>query len=112
MFWETFYWDISGDFCDLPTLPTLFFKWSECIKLDVGMETCHAGHIGVLMQGSIHVILHYGSGIAINAGEAYRLADGHDAWVMGEEPALGIKFSTDSKDVASWTRGLVLKRLY
>jgi len=87
-------------------------KWSECIKLDVGMETCHAGHIGVLMQGSIHVILHYGSGIAINAGEAYRLADGHDAWVMGEEPALGIKFSTDSKDVASWTRGLVLKRLY
>ena len=57
------------------------------------------------MQGSIHVVSDDGTEITINAGEAYRLAPGHDAWVVGEEPALGIEFATDSKDFAAWTRG-------
>jgi hypothetical protein len=81
------------------------WKWSECIKPHVGTESCQAGHIGVLMQGSIHVISDDGTEITIKAGEAYRLAPGHDAWVVGDEPALGIEFATDSKDFAAWTRG-------
>ena len=82
------------------------WKWSECIKPHVGTVSCQAGHIGVLMQGSIHVVSDDGSEITINAGDAYRLAPGHDAWVLGEEPALGIEFATDdSKVFAAWTRG-------
>ena len=81
------------------------WKWSECIKPHVGTESCQAGHIGVLMQGSIHVVSDDGSEITVNAGEAYRFAPGHDAWVVGEEPAIGVEFATDSKDFAVWTRG-------
>jgi hypothetical protein len=81
------------------------WKWSECIKPHVGTESCQAGHIGVLMQGTIHVASDDGTEITINAGDAYRLAPGHDAWVVGEEPALGIEFSTEGNDFAAWTRG-------
>ncbi len=81
------------------------WKWSECIKPHVGTESCQAGHIGVLMQGSIHVVSDDGSEITINAGDAYRLAPGHDAWVVGDEPALGIEFSTEEKEFAAWTKG-------
>ena len=81
------------------------WKWSECIKPHVGTESCQAGHIGVLLQGKIHVVSDDGSEITINAGEAYRLAPGHDAWVVGDEPAVNLEFSTDSKEFAAWTRG-------
>tara|TARA_B100000959_G_scaffold164926_1_gene172875 strand:- start:503 stop:838 length:336 start_codon:yes stop_codon:yes gene_type:complete len=46
-----------------------------------------------------------GSEMTINAGDAYRLAPGHDAWVVGDEPAVGVEFSTDHKEFAAWTRG-------
>ena len=45
-----------------------------------------------------------GSELTVNAGDAYRLAPGHDAWVVGDEPALGVEFSTDNKEFAAWTR--------
>ena len=60
-------------------------------RFDAGLDTCGVRD---------------GAEITINAGDAYRLAPGHDAWVVGEEQALGIEFATDdSKDFAAWTRG-------
>ena len=81
------------------------WKWSECIKPHVGTDSCQAGHIGVLMQGKIHVVCDDGSEETISAGSAYRIAPGHDAWVIGDEPALGIEFSTTEKEFAAWTKG-------
>ncbi len=81
------------------------WKWSECIKPLVETESCQAGHIGVLLQGQIPVVSDDGSELTVNAGDAYRLAPGHDAWVVGDEPALGVEFSTDNKEFAAWTRG-------
>ena len=69
------------------------WKWSECIKPHVGTESCQAGHIGVLLQGKIHVVSDDGSEVTINAGEAYRLAPGHDAWVVGDKPAVVYEFA-------------------
>ena len=81
------------------------WKWSECIKPLVETESCQAGHIGLLLQGQIHVVSDDGSELTVNAGDAYRLAPGHDAWVVGDEPAVGVEFSTDNKEFAAWTRG-------
>ena len=81
------------------------WKWSECIKSHVGIDSCQAGHIGVLMQGNIHVVCDDGSEEAISAGSASKIALGHDAWVLGDEPALGIEFSTTKKEFAAWTKG-------
>ena len=68
------------------------WKWSECIKPHVGTDSCQAGHIGVLLQGQIHVVSDDGSEITINAGEAYRLAPGHNACVVGDERAVKLEF--------------------
>ena len=81
------------------------WKRSECIKPHVETESCQAGHIGLLLQGQIHVVSDDGSELTINGGDAYRLAPGHDAWVVGDEPAVGVEFSTDNKEFAAWTRG-------
>ena len=38
-----------------------------------------------------------------NASATYSKPNG--AWVIGEEPAVNLEFSTDSKEFAAWTRG-------
>ena len=81
------------------------WKWSECIKSHIGTYLCQDGHIGVLMQGNIHVVGDDGSEEAISAGSAYKIVPGHDAWVVGDEPALGIEFSTTEKEFAAWAKG-------
>jgi D-lyxose ketol-isomerase len=81
------------------------WKWSECIKPHVGTESCQAGHGGVLIQGQIHVVSDDGSEVTVKAGDAYCLAPGHDGWVVGEEPAVGVEFSMDNKDFGPWTHG-------
>jgi hypothetical protein len=44
------------------------------------------------VSGSIHVVHDDGSVADIVGGEAYRIASGHDAWVNGDEPMVGIEF--------------------
>ncbi|NDD08756.1 MAG: cupin, partial [Rhodobacteraceae bacterium] len=81
------------------------WKWSECIKPHVETHSCQAGHIGMVLQGTLHVVSDDGSEITVSAGDAYRFAPGHDAWVVGSEPVIGVEFSTSSKEFAAWTRG-------
>ena len=81
------------------------WKWSECIKPHVETHSCQAGHIGMVLQGTRHVVSDDGSEITVSAGDAYRFAPGHDAWVVGSEPVIGVEFSTSSKEFAAWTRG-------
>ena len=47
------------------------WKWSECIKPHVGTESCQAGHVGVLIQGQIHVVSDDGTEVTVKAGDAY-----------------------------------------
>jgi hypothetical protein len=73
------------------------WKWSECIKPVVGTESCQNEHVGYLESGSLNVVHDDGTQIEIGAGEAYRIAPGHDAWVVGNDPAVAYEFkSADS----------------
>ena len=78
------------------------WKWSECIKPVVGTETCEAGHVGMVLQGKITVVHDDGSEITVSAGEAYSIAPGHDAWVVGEEEVVSYEFNNSGKDYAVW----------
>ena len=78
------------------------WKWSECIKPIVGTESCHAGHVGMILQGTITVVHDDGSEITVSAGEAYSFASGHDAWVVGDEEVIGYEFNNTGKDYAVW----------
>ena len=78
------------------------WKWSDCIKPVVGGDSCQAGHVGMILQGTIHVVSDDGSEITATAGDAYSFAPGHDAWVVGDEEFIAYEFNNSGKDYAVW----------
>jgi hypothetical protein len=68
------------------------FRWSTHMKPIVGTALCMHGHVGFLSSG--HVRGQYGDGCAFDftAPEVVVLEPGHDAWVVGREPAVLIQF--------------------
>ena len=81
------------------------WKWSTCIKPIVGTETCQAGHVGVIAQGTMHVKHDDGTEMEFIEGDTYFLAPGHDAWVVGDKEVIGYEFITDDKDFGPWKKG-------
>jgi quercetin dioxygenase-like cupin family protein len=47
--------------------------------------------VGYAVSGSLTVRLTDGTLKTINAGESYTIPPGHDAWVEGEQPFVGIE---------------------
>jgi hypothetical protein len=72
------------------------WKWSECIKPVVGTESCQAHHVGVIVSGAMHVRHDDGTETDITAGMAYVIEAGHDAWVVGDEPAVSYGFDSST----------------
>jgi hypothetical protein len=68
------------------------FRWSECIGPLVGADRCQVEHIGYVASGQLHVEHDDGTTGEAKAGEAFRIAPGHDAWVVGDEPVVLIEF--------------------
>ncbi len=79
------------------------WKWSDCIKPVVGGDSCQAAHLGVLLSGKIHIAATDGTEADLSAGDVYRLEPGHDAWVVGDEPAVALEF--ESKTADTYARG-------
>lgn len=79
------------------------WRWSDCIKPVVQTESCQVHHEGTLVQGRMHVVHDDGSEMDIGAGDAYVINPGHDAWVVGDEPAVGFEF--DSSAATVFARG-------
>jgi hypothetical protein len=67
------------------------WRWSECIKPIVGGDACQLSHVGYTLSGSLTVRLKDGSQITIGPGMSYTIPPGHDAWVEGSEPFVGIE---------------------
>ena len=78
------------------------WKWSECVKSAVGGESCQAGHVSVVVQGSIHCVQDYGTEVTATAGDAYYFGPGHDGWVVGDDTFIAYEFSQDAKDFGPW----------
>jgi hypothetical protein len=67
------------------------WRWSECIKPVVKTDSCQNSHVGYAVSGSITVRLQDGTTKTIRPGESYTIPPGHDAWVEGNEPFVGIE---------------------
>jgi mannose-6-phosphate isomerase-like protein (cupin superfamily) len=67
------------------------WRWSQCIKPVVGTDSCQVSHVGYMVSGRIVVRLADGTEHLVRAGESYTIPPGHDAWVEGDEPAVGIE---------------------
>ena len=68
------------------------WRWSECIKPVAGTDTCQVEHIGYAVSGTLHVKHEDGTEGDVVAGQVYRVAPGHDAWVVGDEPSVFVEF--------------------
>ena len=67
------------------------WRWSECIKPVVKTDSCQASHVGYAVSGKMTVRMKDGTQKTIAAGESYTIPPGHDAWVEGNEPFVGIE---------------------
>jgi quercetin dioxygenase-like cupin family protein len=67
------------------------WRWSECIKPVVHTDQCQLSHVGYAVSGRITIRMQDGSTKTINAGESYIIPPGHDAWVEGNQPFVGIE---------------------
>ena len=76
------------------------WKWSTCIKPTVGGDSCQAGHVGVVISGSMTVKHDDGSEITVGAGDAYYFAPGHDGWVNGDEQCIVYEIVEGGKSIS------------
>ena len=67
------------------------WRWSECIKPVAGTDSCQNSHVGYAVSGEITIRLEDGTEKTIKAGESYTIPPGHDAWVEGSQPFVGIE---------------------
>ena len=68
------------------------WRWSECIKPIVKTDSCQVEHVGYAVSGTLHVKHEDGTESEVTAGDVYRVAPGHDAWTVGDEPAVFVEF--------------------
>ena len=67
------------------------WRWSEDIKPIAGTESCQTHHVGHLISGRIGIRMDDGSEMEFGPGDVYEIPPGHDGWVIGDEPAVGIE---------------------
>jgi hypothetical protein len=66
-------------------------RWSTHLKPHVGTEYCEHAHVGFLARGRVEGEYEDGCTFAFEAPAAVVIEPGHDAWVVGDEPAVLIQ---------------------
>ncbi|MCF3182090.1 cupin domain-containing protein [Streptomyces polychromogenes] len=69
------------------------WRWSEHVKPLVGTDSCQAGHTGYMVSGRMRVVMDDGTAEDYGPGDFMQIAPGHDAWVVGDEPAVALDWT-------------------
>jgi hypothetical protein len=76
------------------------WRWSNDVKPIAGTERCMILHKGYVVSGSLVIQAEDGTETTLGAGDAYVIEPGHDAWVLGDEPYIGVDFSEQMAEFA------------
>jgi quercetin dioxygenase-like cupin family protein len=68
------------------------WQWSKDVKPVANTESCQVHHIGYQISGRLRVKLDDGTEMEYGPGDAYNIPPGHDGWVVGNDPAVGVDF--------------------
>jgi hypothetical protein len=68
------------------------WQWSKDMKPIAKTESCQVAHFLYGISGRLHTRMDDGTEGEIGPGEVQRLSPGHDAWVVGDEPFVGLDF--------------------
>jgi len=64
------------------------WRWSDHVKPIAGTDLCEAPHFQYHVSGRLHVLMADGAEFEARAGDVTALPQGHDAWVVGDEPVV------------------------
>ena len=82
-------------FGDLSLMKVTFepgWRWSEHVKPTAKTSSCEVSHVNYGVSGRLHVRMDDGTESEIGPGDVQLLPPGHDAWVVGDEPYVGLDF--------------------
>lgn len=64
------------------------WRWSEDVKPIAGTDSCLAPHFQYHVQGRLGIRMDDGTEFIAGPGDVTSLPEGHDAWVVGDEPVV------------------------
>jgi hypothetical protein len=64
------------------------WRWSEHVKPIAGTELCEAPHFQYHVQGTLQIVMADGTEFTARPGDLTALPQGHDAWVVGDDPVV------------------------
>jgi uncharacterized cupin superfamily protein len=68
------------------------WRWSECVKPTAGTDSCEVAHTIYVVSGRMGVRMNDGKETEIGPGDVGTIPPGHDAWVVGSAPFVGVDF--------------------
>lgn len=66
------------------------WRWSDCVKPVVNTERCEMAHLQYIMSGRMHIVTQDGDEMDFGPGDIAFIPPGHEGWVVGDEPVVGI----------------------
>ena len=64
------------------------WRWSTSVQPLVKTKSCEAPHFQYHVSGVLKILMDDGTEIECKPGDVSLLPSGHDAWVVGSEPAV------------------------
>ena len=64
------------------------WRWSNDVRPLAGTESCLAPHFQYHVQGRLGIRMDDGTEFIAGPGDVTSLPEGHDAWVVGDEPVI------------------------
>ena len=68
------------------------WRWSTSVKPIARTKSCEAPHFQYHVSGALMVLMDDGTELECKPGDVSLLPSGHDAWVVGNEPAVIVDF--------------------
>jgi hypothetical protein len=75
------------------------YRWSTHLQPVVGGERCMHAHVGYMISGRMDVVYADGCEASFVAPCAVVVAPGHDAWVVGDAPAVVVQVDFEGETV-------------
>jgi hypothetical protein len=68
------------------------WKWSTSLQPIVKTKSCEAPHFQYHVSGTLKILMDDGTEFVCKAGDVSLLPEGHDGWVIGDEPVVVVDF--------------------
>ncbi len=68
------------------------WRWLRSVQPLAKTKSCEAPHFQYHLSGMLKVVMDDGTELECRPGDVSLLPSGHDAWVVGDEPAVVVDF--------------------